>query len=455
MKKNNREDSAADIYELISHFDLISLEDLPNLVDWKPSKTEALQAALWDRIYAAQYSDPLPLNDSDRFRFLASASIRGDTCPGCRSGKIESLARFAALYSDETIIPLPLLRPDKELSFARARLDLFSTIESLIRMRPLVELGIAKPAVMSTAVQCKHELAETQELIDIASSVADQLADAVIDQFTMFYEPGTGDESSPTLYIRGPEEYLEHGQIVARLPEVPEWAAKSWRPNRDGLIRVPNRTARRIGIVQALFQRIASDTTFHLAYGIPRRAKMITDLPGDTELLRAIDQEDSEVQNQRTVLLNALSHALPFTEELSLAETVKLREELRGAFEQYRFAITSIVRSHERDAGLTPRIATQIFKDELQPKINALENQIQAERTRMRNKALATGGVISVIVALGLLGTILPSMALGLLGGAATMKVADQIGDAISPQPQTVSNDLYFLLKLKQRSRNR
>jgi hypothetical protein len=182
---------------------------------------------------------------------------------------------------------------------------------------------------------------------------------------------------------------------------------------------------------------------------------LLIDLPGDTELLRGIDQEDVEVQNQRGILLNALSHALPFTNELSLEQTVRLREELRGAFEQYRFAITSIVRSHERDQDLTPRRAKRLFRDELLPKIVTLENQLETERKRMRRKVAATAAVMSFVVGLGLFGILPPAIALGLLGGAATMKIADQLRDAASPVPRVASSDLYFLLKLKQQVQRR
>jgi hypothetical protein len=308
---------------------------------------------------------------------------------------------------------------------------------------------------MSTAVHCEHELASTQELIDLASLCAEELADEHIEQFEMLYEPGTEDGDLPKLYFRGPEDYIEHGEVVIRFPEPPQWIAKSWRPGPDGLVRIPAKKAKRTGLVQALFQRIASDTTFQLAYGTPRRAKLLTDLPGDTELLRGLDQEDVEVQSQRAILLNALGHALPFTNELSLEQTVRLREELRGAFEQYRFAITSIVRSHERDQDLTPRRAKELFRDELQPKIVTLENQLETERGRIRRKFAATAAVMSVVVGLGLFGILPPAIALGLLGGAATMKIADQLGDAASPVPQVASSDLYFLLKMKQRVQRR
>lgn len=443
------------IYELISHFDLRSLKDLPRIFDWGSKTVEDLHLALWERIYATQY-DELPSKEGiDQFRFLASASLRGDICPGCRSEKIESLGRFAALYSDETIVPLPLSRPGNYTSQEHVRADILKTVESLIRLRPLIRSGIAIPAVMSTVAYCEHDAAATQELIQLASLYAGELADEHFHQFEMLYEPGSDNGISPKLYIRGPEDYIEHGQVVIWFSKPPQWIAKSWRPGPDGLLRVPTRKARKTGIVHELFQRIASDTTFQMAYGIPRRAKLLTDLPGDTELLRGLDQEDIEIQNQRAILFNALSHALPFTSELTILQTVRLRKELRGAFEQYRFAISSIVRSHERDHDLTHRRAKQIFNDELLPKIVALENQLEAERKRFGKKVAITAGVMSVVVGLGLFGILSPSMALGLLGGAATMKLADQIGDAASPLPQAVSNDLYFLLKLKQRGRSR
>jgi hypothetical protein len=452
--KSDQRSVTAEIYELVSHFDL-SLNNLSDLLNWEPHIVEDLHTALWERIYAAQYSGPPPPDAIDQFCFLASASIRGDVCPGCRREKIDSLGRFTALYSDETIVPLPLGRPGRGDDLDDLRQDIIRTIESLLRLRPLIEQGIAKPAVMTTVANCEHELTQTRELIDIAIRYSDQLADLSVDQFPMFYEPNTEGGNSPKLYIHGPKQYIEHGEIVLQLPERPSWVAKSWRAGSDGLVVVPQRTARKVGFVHSLFRRIASDTTFYLAYGIPRRSKLLTDLPGDTELLRGIDQEELEVQKQRAILLNALGHALPFTNELSLAETIKLRNELKGAFEQYRFAITSVVRAHQNDKSLSPKIAKQIFQDELIPKITVLENQIEAERKRMRVRTLSTTGVISVVVGLGLFGFVSPASALSMLGGAATMKLADHLSESATLSPQVATNDLYFLLKLKQSSRRK
>ncbi len=442
------------IYELLSHFNLSSLEGLPAVLEWAPRIMGDLHEALWERIYNAQYADPPTDLDIDQFRFLASASIRGDICQGCRGEKIESLGRFAALYSDETIVPLPLRAPEGDCDSESVRGDLLRTIESLIRLREPIQAGIIKPAVMQTA-HCKHDADRAQELINLTVQCAEELAEEHMGQFEMLYEPNRGGRIPPILYIRGPEDYIEHGQAVIQYLEPPQWVAKSWRPDRDGRIRLPAAKVRKTGWINVLFQRIASDTSFHLALGLQRRAKLLTGLPGDTELLRGIDQEEPDVQNQRAILTNALSHALPFTNDLSLAQTVRLRKELRGAFEQYRFAITSIVRSHERDQNLTPRRAREIFGDELLPKIVALESQLSAERKRMKVKALATAGVISAMVGLGLFGFLPSSTAVGLLGGAASMKIADQVGDAFSPIPKVASNELYFPLKLKQRGRRR
>jgi hypothetical protein len=60
----NRENAIQNLYDLISHFN-----DLPKLFDWKKRRVEELQGALWERIYAAQYSDLPPQSVTDQFRF--------------------------------------------------------------------------------------------------------------------------------------------------------------------------------------------------------------------------------------------------------------------------------------------------------------------------------------------------------------------------------------------------
>jgi hypothetical protein len=79
----------------------------------------------------------------DPFNFIASASMRGDFgCVNweCRLQKTGLLARYAALYADKTVVPLPLgILTEDEFN---VRHLLSGTMLCIQQLRPLVEAGI-------------------------------------------------------------------------------------------------------------------------------------------------------------------------------------------------------------------------------------------------------------------------------------------------------------------------
>ena len=73
--------------------------------------------------------------------------------------------------------------------------------------------------------------------------------------------------------------------------------------------------------MQDIFEQIANDTTFHFAYGSVWRAKYLTDLPGEAELLRGLGENGPSAQQHRaTAIISAMTHALPFVGDLEIPE---------------------------------------------------------------------------------------------------------------------------------------
>ena len=234
---------------------------------------------------------------------MASRHLRGDYCPYCRVQKIEFLARFAALYSDLVIVPLSLDRPSRAGSLSEAKSQIRDAAESLILLRPLILAGIVRPAVMTTRNCCEFHADNLKEFSELTHSIAEDLASDSLGRFSLYYEPPLEPGGTCSLHIEGPKDYLDHGVMVWRLSQPPSWVAKSWRPEADGRLRVPPQKLRRSGIVQQVFQQIANDTTFHFAYGSVWRAKYLTDLPGEAELLRGLGDNGPSAQHHRATAL--------------------------------------------------------------------------------------------------------------------------------------------------------
>jgi hypothetical protein len=288
-----------------------------------------------------------------------------------------------------------------------------------------------------------------REFSELTHSFAEYIASDKFADFNMYYKPPIEPGGHCELQIEGPKKYIDHGAMFWRLASPPPWVAKSWRPGPDGRFKVPPQKLRATGLVQRIFEQIASDTTFHFAYGSTWKAKYLTDLPGEAELLRGLgDNGPSAQQNRATSLISAMTHALPFVGDLTIPEILKMRAEIFDSFEQYRWALTAIIRNHGTQR-MGSRDAIDICAAELAPQIARLENKIAVERRGFRNRVFATSSVVGIIVTLGTFGLMQPAIGCGLLGGALTM-LPGMLAESRSPIPEVATDDLYFLLRMKQ-----
>lgn len=437
-----------EIFEILAKYGFKTLAHVAGISKLGPKDAHELHELLWNTLYRLQYED-IPANPgAAAFRFLASRHLRGDVCHECRAQKLEFLGRFAALYSDIVIVPFSLTRASQTADLEVVKAELRDAIESLILLRALILAGIVRPAVMTTRNCCDFHAENLKEFSELTHWLAEDIASDKLDKFAMYYKPPMRSGGHCELHIEGPRKYFEHGAMVWRLPSPPSWVAKSWRRKGDGRLIVPPQKLRRTGIVQDLFESIANDTTFHFAYGSVWKAKYLTDLPGEAELLRGLrDNGPFADQNRATSLISAMTHALPFVGDLTIPEILKIRSEVSESFEQYRFALTAIIREHSSER-LTGREAVSICSDQLAPKIAKLENAISVERRGFRNRVIATSGIVGIVVALGLFNLMPSSAECGLLGGALTA-LTGMLAESRSPLPEAATDDLYFLLRMK------
>src|SRR5208282_1250864 len=133
------------ILQVLENRGLVSSDSVERLFnDWTFSDVQGVQEELDDALDQDAGSVQCVSAMGDPFNFVASASMRGDFgCSSweCRLEKAKLLARYAALYTDRTVVPLPLgrFRAAAELQ-VRERLS--GTILCVQQLRPLVEAGI-------------------------------------------------------------------------------------------------------------------------------------------------------------------------------------------------------------------------------------------------------------------------------------------------------------------------
>ena len=98
--------------EVLERHGLTRDEDSQLVSEYEEEKAAPLFEQLYEAVLQTQFEDNESSSDeSDKFSFLASPSLRGEAdcgCYGCRLQKLDTLGRYAALYATKIILPLPL-----------------------------------------------------------------------------------------------------------------------------------------------------------------------------------------------------------------------------------------------------------------------------------------------------------------------------------------------------------
>ena len=159
------------------------------------------------------------------FNFLAGSSLRGDSGCGawdCRAQKLEILSRYASLYCDRVIVPFaPNLHRTARDYF---RFEIANQFLALVKLRPAIEAG-AVAVVIPEFHFCDDCMAGMRQAIKSIEKLSARLCRQKSDQFKLWVR-GPRREFPPMIEMTGPEDYLEHGQLMALLWETPSWLRK-------------------------------------------------------------------------------------------------------------------------------------------------------------------------------------------------------------------------------------
>ena len=446
------------LFELLESSGFISERDLGKVDELPKRKFVKFYEAVYSIVFSGQYPDseievdPIDPPNLDPFSFMASASMRADSgCLelGCRLRKLACLARYAALYSNQVTLPLSLKHPDKVSSFDSARDELFRSMTSLFVMRSLIEGKIVQPVVMRT-LHCEHIQLFVHEMSAFVHEVARSAARPLSDSFEVEYQlPDKSPTGRSSVYITGPEEFIEHGELVVLFDESQTWRAKSWKYDDHGKTLLKGR--KKSFFVEHMLNTIANDTTFYLASGQQHRSRLLTDRPGEAYLLNWLNQ-DEKLQST-TKAMEFLNHSVPLLTDIPLSTVLRIRREERESFESYRRAITGLTTEVLAEKkGLSVREAKEAFKTRLEPRIEKIRAEVAAERKKQKRRLTVGASSLAASVLIGAVGGIpilFKMIAAGVAAAAGAgplRKAAESTCDHGAEIRQ--KNDLYFLLRL-------
>jgi len=395
----------------------------------------------------------------DPFSFLASRALRAGLCGAfeCRMEKLDLLGRYAALYANRVILPLHLSDPAKFDDPKRAAGEVAEASLAFLRLRPLIDAGLIVPVVM-VSFHCVHTQEWCSRMTDIVHKVADEAAKDMQGDYCVEYQtPDRSPSGRSTIYIEGPDDFLEHGSMVQLFDEGKKWRQKSWKFDREGKVEI--RGERKVEALRYILNGIANDTTFYLAYGRQRNTRYLTNLPSEAFLLDLLTGDD-EVAASSQALNAYLSHSVPLVGELSIARLLKLRREERDSFTRYRLAIQRILAEvSEKKKRIGKKEVKELFRDRIEPELTKMKSELYQEGRRQVRRI--TGGIatIAATIAFGAFGGIVPvatKLAVTAAGAMVGGRLLTRAAEAQCEHGATVKekNDFYFLLRLSQDAEN-
>jgi hypothetical protein len=146
-------------------------------------------------------------------------------------------------------------------------------------------------------------------------------------EFSIRYQiPEKSPTGIPTIYMDGPEQYVEYGGLVRLFDSKPRWLSKSARFDKQGVAEI--RGLHKRHMLSYLFNNIADNLTLYLGYELRRRARFLSDMRGETEFLDWMTRDDDEMA-EKTDLLRELQHTVPVLGELPIATILRIRQQER------------------------------------------------------------------------------------------------------------------------------
>jgi hypothetical protein len=419
------------------------------------------------------------------FSFAANDSLSGHSIPFCeeesRVTKVEQLARFAALYADSLLFRDPFEwypRPEvmfnkdgdeklvrrglepRDFSNQQLRRHLIDDLRLLLFLEPLFASGIAgfSRSLMHWCPNCVRAAADEGTLTSVIEEPDEfawqrRIAKLVRHLERSFLERGTtlvhqhGDHGHATFLM--PEGVFEynHAQITLNLPK--HLAKKATEP-----IEVSLRDARRLRLFNDEIDRVIDDISMQNATANRFNCQYITDRSIDLELMDMVS--DRRVRSFNRAAVDALSHPLPFVDQVPLRRLLKLRKDSSESFLVYRDAVRSVLSSAQGKSSTELREA---FDDAIRPELNKIDLTLKNARKQMATSSLIDLTIVFASVSIAAFSGLLPAK-LGIpkevldvgaaLGGWQSAKgLATKIA-GIRSTPKEVSESKYaFLWKLR------
>lgn len=400
------------------------------------------------------------------FSHSASLGLSGSSweCAyiGCRIKRITQLARFALMYSDRVFIDNPLSQY-KELDskdyLSLVKQDLLDDLKVLYVVAPLIDKGFISLFSPHTDVcfscQAKEFLGEKAGR-QFSRSYA-ELKQQFLDQMSVECRMRYGEYE---FICDGPSPYFDHGYTKSSIFPLPAIARRPMilkRVQKGSKVQLSRTLIKDTEFHVDFAREIACNAIYGLATSYYLNTTFLTEHDLHVSFLNSL-HEGPIITRKNALAAKHVSSIVPFLEDVSLRNIMKLRKREQDAFLLYRQSLNQAIECF-RDAGdtFTEKDARALYGDLIAPQLAKLDQKVKRAKRDLATKPLRSVTGLVGVISFGLLtGLVSPDIsalvqALGLVKfGSDLIKDFMALGD----KEKAIENDhFYFLWKVKRKAK--
>ena len=399
------------------------------------------------------------------FSYAADPNLGGSDIEcreiNCRFNRIDNLARYALLYSEEVYIEsyfskyAVLERLEGNVNYERVKRDFYNDLVLINHIIPLLEKGIIKIYSPNKKIcfscQAKNILGEKAgKLFNRASK---KLLEEMKNNFTISFRQL---KDNYAFRVIGSDKYFDHGIVLlnSKVPSTLKNHKNILKKIHEGKEVILSKTvAKEMRLDKDLAHTFMHNTIYGLSTSYCLNTSFLTRSEKQIEFINSLNYQ-SDLKENNIISQKHLSSIVPFIEDVDIKNLIKLRERESEAFINYRSALKESLIHYKNIKGkFTQTEAKEFYSDILEPQIASLELKVkQAKRDLINKPVRSLVGIVGVL-SFGMLSGLFPeniSQLAQIIGltkfGSDLIKDTIKIGDK---EKSVIDDKYYFLWKVK------
>ena len=455
------------------YFEILGKNNIVSRRGVNRSVIESLSAAqIIDLAESLKEATEVPTRNPSKtiFTHSTSSGLSGgrELCDSldCRLTRLDELARFALLYSDQVYIHNYFSDYEHyregEVSESDLKEHFYQDVFLTVEYQPLFEKGFLIPFTPPEHI-CQDCLADSFLGHDAERRLQKGykwLAKDIYEHTSLYLE------LDETGWFRlknvGSRQYFDHFELHQLLEVIPRIFASKPKTvakvMRGESVPIGKKDQKRLKIHNELAAVVVNNIAYEISKTQALNTSLLTGREFYGSFLSAIS-DASEIENRNSIAMQHLSSIVPFVQDVEIKELLKLRQRETSAFESYRRSLNEAIAEFiSSKAAFSERDAKAMYSDVIAPGLSSLEGRVQDAKRHLRIQPIRSTLALVGVIAFGLYTGFIPTEMVEiakLLGLArVSMDIQKEILSLRDAEKTIRSEDLYFLWRVQKKAMN-